>query len=121
MSPSDEQIREYLDSLPQVYKDVLTSFVEIKQDRREGDGLTTQTILDHLSEKETPFRERDYQEAIEQFAAKGFFQNDPRPQFGGGFFPFVHPSPICERLIASLTGEKAKPAKIPDLPVPVWG
>jgi hypothetical protein len=121
MTPSDEQIRQYCDKLPQIYKDVLSSFPEINSARREGDQLTEQSIVEHLIGEDNDYLQLEITDAVEQLTGKGFLTSNPYDVPSRSGIRTVRPTIIGERLISSITGKSARPSKIPELPVPTWG
>ena len=112
--PSDEQIKEYADKLPEIYRDVLSAFPGENPTRRDGDGLLPESIESHVHFLNSDHREGDVTAAVARLTDRGFFEVDAR-------FGEVRPTPLGERLIAAVTGRRPAPVSIPDLPVPSWG
>lgn len=113
MMPTDSQLLDYIGQLPQIYKDILAEFPRASETRRVGDGLSLDTVIDQVSLKDSEYRSGDIIDAVNQLIIKGFLIGEKKS-------PFIRPTEISERLITLLTGKTPKPAKIPELPLPVW-
>ena len=112
VSPTDEQVRQYGVQLPEIYRVIIRAFPECEPDRREGYGLSLETIYDHFPE-EAELGLDDVEEAIDKLAERDFVTVN---EVGG-----VYPTPLGERLITALTGHVPRRAKVvPELPAPPW-
>jgi hypothetical protein len=111
--PTDEQLKQYVDRLPSIYRVLLALFPKVAPRRREGDGLALDTILDVVVEDYPDQRMDDVEPALDKLEEQGFVAvNKQRTHYA--------PTPLGERLIATITGEKPAPAGPPPLPVPSW-
>lgn len=110
--PSPQQLREYADRLPAVYADILTAFQRADPDRYEGDGLLVGTLKARLA-TDTDYNPGVIGVALGRLAEGGFFHYEDYP----GVY---RPSRLGEELLAAVTGHRAKPFSVPDLPKPNW-
>lgn len=112
--PTDEQLREYAEQLPQIYRDVLAAFPGVNPDRKSGYGLTVETILDHLIDSDCGHDTADVQDALRKLEERGFLTAN-RPM------AWYSPTTLGERLVTVVTGHTPRPSGAPPLPVPTWG
>jgi hypothetical protein len=111
--PTDEQVREYADKLPDIYRHVLSAFPGAAPTRRAGDGLTADTLHDYIEEQFPDDRHNDVFDAVLKLTDRGFLTRQNKVIFS--------PTPLGERLIRAVTGHVPSPEGIPELPVPSWG
>ena len=106
--PTDDQLREYADSLPPIYQEILRSFPRIEPSRRQGFGLAFQTIAADFENRGIDFGLDEIMAACQELEHNGLVENKHRI--------FVHPTPLCERLISLMTGRMAPTVKVAPLP-----
>ena len=99
--------QEYVDSLPEIYRDILAAFPQLEPYRNAGDGLAYQTLYEGLQRKHSLGA---IIQACEQMA-KG---NAVVMRAG----IFVCPTEVGEEIIAALTGKKPSERRVPDFPTP---
>jgi len=104
------EYREYAETLPEIYREVLAAFARIEPNRKAGYGLALQTIAADFEGRGLGFTLGDTIEACQQLQDKGFVQIKNRI--------FVHPTERGERLITVITGREPRRASIPPLPAP---
>jgi hypothetical protein len=99
---------EYVQSLPQIYRDVLVAFPQFDPTRKAGYGLSYQSLYSALSGKYTLGQ---IKLACEQMAQAGFMEIKHAI--------FATPTPGGEELIAAVTdGEPALDTGVPPFPTP---
>lgn len=109
----DEDLRNYADSLPAIYKEILSAFPRIEPHRQAGFGLAFQTLAADFKNEAKGFS------LAEIIAATGQLEQHQLATIKHGVF--VHPTEYGERLIAVLTGQEPQPVNVPPLPSPpVW-
>jgi hypothetical protein len=86
---------EYLDTLQQIYKDVLSAFHEFDPTRQDGDGLAFQSLYSVLAEKYTLGEIRTACLELEKGGAVQIKHEI-----------FAHPTELGEELIEAITGKK---------------
>jgi hypothetical protein len=126
--PTDEQLRDYIDKMPQIYKDVLAAFPDIAPTRRRGEAILCESISGYVAEQDNDYRLADIDSAIEELIKKGVLRrsiDDPsRREFHQEYkkmFPDeVFPLPIGERIIKLLTGKDVYHFELPRLPEFTW-
>ena len=111
--PTDQQLREYAEKLPDIYREILAVFPAASPFRRTGDGLTGETIEEYVTDKNPDIRADDVFEALTNLVNQQFLDCSHNIIF--------QPSPIGERLITIVTGRAPRKIPIPDLPAPTWG
>ncbi len=106
--------KEYVDSLPLVYRDILTAFPEIEPARKPGWGLAYQTLAARLDDKHSRG------EIAQPYSLSEIVQACENMQQGGAVVIknriFVHPTVIGEEMITLLTGKKAGEIFVPAFP-----
>ena len=112
--PTDEQLREYADKLPAIYRDILAAFPGVAPRRRAGEGLMEETIEQFVADHSPDHRPEDVADGLGRLADRGFLGRDDR-------FVVYTPTPLGERLLHVVTGHTPVTAAMPDLPVPTWG
>lgn len=112
--PTDEQLREYAEKLPQIYRDVLATFPAINPERKAGYGLTVETVLDHLIDSDRGYDTADVQDALAKLEERGFLTLHRK-------MAWYAPTQLGERLVTVLTGHTPRSSGAPPLPVPTWG
>ena len=114
--------KEFVEKLPEIYRDILAAFPEIEPARKAGEGLAFQTIFEwlrqtpegeHLKEYVDADRQRSWSlgeiiEACENMAKAGAVEIKQRI--------FVCPTPVGEQMILLLTGKKAGEHHVPAFP-----
>jgi hypothetical protein len=107
-------LREYADSLPKIYQELLRQFPRSDPHRTVGSGLAMATIYADLKNQYRsdgdviPYSSGLVREAFEQMAAKGVVEVRNKI--------FVYPQPLGEELIELLSG--MKPETVPPFPAP---
>lgn len=100
--------KQYLETIPPIYRDVLAAYPRINPLRKKGNGLAVSTIYANLENEQKSYSVGEIREACHNLAASGVVQIQNQI--------FVHPTDLGEELIASLT-EQATPAKsVPPFP-----
>lgn len=113
--PTPEQIREYVNQLPPIYRDILAAFPEIAPDRSAGDGFSTSLLLVYLGGRGRSYSTEEVMAAVERLEDRGFLQIEERDLI------VITPTPIGEDLIATITGKSPrKRPLVPELPKPTW-
>lgn len=105
--PSDQELADYAASLPDIFRDIMTAYPAVEPSRSAGYGLAFQTLAAHFVNAGKPWSFEDVQVACNDLADGGFVE------IRNGIF--AHPTPLGERLIATLTG--AKPARSRGVPL----
>lgn len=111
--PTDEQLRDYVAKLPQIYKDLLAAFPKFHPNRRSGDPVLRGKLEDSLISEDRDVRFEDVQAALDQLISQKFIRNTNTPRY-------VTPTLLGERLISVITKHVPRPATIPELPQPSW-
>jgi hypothetical protein len=101
---------DYVTSLPDIYREVLSAFPALEPSRKTGYGLAYQTIYEHLQDSRTL---GEIIEACRQMQEGGAVE--VKNQL------FVHPTPLGEEIIAELTGQRAREPHVPPFPKPAGG
>lgn len=101
---TDEQLKSYAESLPSIYREILTSFPRMEPNRRQGYGLAFQTLAADLDN----FRLGEIILACEQLEQRNLVEIKHKI--------FVHPTQLGERLIGIITGQSAPIVQVPELP-----
>jgi len=96
---------EYIESLPEIYKDVLGTYVMFTPPHRVGEGVAFQSLYSGLSEKYTL---AEIRVACEKMAAAEVLEIRNRI--------FVHPTQLGSELIAAITSGKSAEVTVPDFP-----
>jgi len=113
--PTDEQLKDYVTEMPQIYKSALIAIPETDPRRRARDPIKADEIVARITDADQDIRRIDVVTALTQLADRGFFSKEL-------LSPFYHTTPtdLGERAIKSSTGTIARPAMIPALPEPSW-
>ena len=126
--PTDEQLKQYAEKLPDVYRTALGAFIQVFDDgtavRRAGTQVAFSRITSEVLELHPALSEQDVKTVLDQLI-KAHFIKDVAPYKGLEDFPTDQfrrcvPTPLGERLIAAVTGIEPVPELIPALPEPVW-
>jgi len=112
--PTDVQIHEYANKLPEVYRCILSSFPATNSRRRYGSGLTLGTIDTYLKSNYRPYVESDTEIALGQLVERDFLEEASEP------IPYYTPTALGERLIMAITGVVPVPQTVPNLPELTW-
>lgn len=99
--------KDYLNSLPPIYRDILSVFPKMEPARRPGYGLAFQSLYAALEGK---YPAGDVNAACDQLVAGGAVQIKHAI--------FVHPTALGEELITALTGHQAKSVEVPPFTPP---
>jgi len=97
--------KDYVDSLPLIYRDILSAFPSFEPNRRKGYGLAYQSLFAAMDEK---WQMAEIMKACEQMANAGVVAIKQRF--------FVHPTEVGEELIAQITGQMAPQLSVPEFP-----
>lgn len=98
---------EYLQRLPDIYRDILAAFPQLEPTRKAGYGLAYQTLYESLRDR---YSMGDIVDACQQMESGGAVELKQQI--------FVHPTALGEEIIAGLTGKKAPSAPLPAFPTP---
>lgn len=101
---TDEQLKSYAESLPSIYREILTAFPRMEPNRRQGYGLAFQTLAADLDNS----RLGEIILACEQLEQRNLVEIKHKI--------FVHPTQLGERLIGIITGQSAPVVQVPELP-----
>lgn len=122
--PTEDELREYVEQLPPIYRDILKAYPAINPERKFGGALMAVSLVDRfgpdIDDRRDEFFDAAYDEdevldALYQLEARHFL--DRHPTLGAVSFA---PTPLGERLITLLTGRMPRPKGAPPLPQPVW-
>ena len=92
---------EYVDSLPEIYRDILAAFPQFNPTRKVGDGLSFQSLCSDLDGKYTLGQ---IMKAGENMAEGGVIEIEGKLS--------AYPTPLGEELITAITGIAAPTLKI---------
>ncbi len=113
--------KDYVESLPAIYRDILAAFPEVEPARNAGEGLAYQTLFAKLreqGEKGESLREM----MKSQWSIGEVVEACQKMQQGGAVEIkqgiFVCPTPLGEEMITLLTGTKPREPHVPDFPHP---
>ena len=102
--------KDYVDSLPEIYQDILAAFPGIEPVRKAGWGLAYQTLGENLSER---YSLGEIIEACQKMERAGAVEIKHGT--------FVCPTGMGEQMITLLTGKQAGEQHVPDFPSPTQG
>ncbi len=114
--------KEYVEGLPQIYRDILAAFPEIEPARKAGEGLAFQTLFGRLRDAAYGEDLRSYVEADRKrsWSIGEIIQACQNMEKGGAVQIkqriFVCPTPLGEEIIALLTGKQAGGHHVPAFP-----
>jgi hypothetical protein len=107
--PTDQQLKDYVQSLPEIYVHILRAFPDLEPNRRQGYGLFLQTIADDFDMNTSiRFGIDEVILACQELERHGLVEIKNNI--------FVHPTPLGERLIAQIAGPQAPPVRVDPLP-----
>ena len=121
--PTEAQLKQYAETLPEIYKSTLRSFVTYTKSRgislaplprRMGTALTLETIDERLQEHYDHYLSGDTEDALAKLVSRGFIEECDEPILN------YKPTTLGERLIAALTDKQPVPAELPELPETAW-
>jgi hypothetical protein len=98
---------DYVNALPQIYRDILAAFPRFDATRKVGYGLSYQSLYSALNGK---YNLGEIRLACERMAEGGVMEIKNEI--------FAHPTPLGEELIAAVTGETEAPQAVPPFPPP---
>jgi hypothetical protein len=93
---------EYVQALPDIYRDILAAFPQFDSTRKVGYGLSYQSLYSALNGKYTLGQ---IKMACEKMAAGGVMEIKNEI--------FAHPTPLGEELIAAVAGGAIPPPEVP--------
>jgi hypothetical protein len=100
--------QEYVNQLPDIYRDILSAFPEFDPDRRLGFGLAFQSLYSALEGK---YGVGEIRAACEEMQKAGAVEIRERI--------FVHPTALGEEIIEKLVGQTVPPReRVPPFPLP---
>jgi hypothetical protein len=105
-----EQIKDYAENLPSIYRDILASFPRLEPTRRSGYGLAFQTLAADLEGENKGIRLGEIIQACEALKQRELVEIKNRI--------FVHPTELGESVIAAITGRQSQAIRVPELPAP---
>ena len=103
---TDEQLKSYVESIPSIYREILTAFPRMEPNRKQGYGLAFQTFAADLDS----FHLGEIILACEQLEQRNLVEIKHKI--------FVHPTQLGERLIGIITSQSAPVVQVPELPAP---
>ena len=124
-TPTGEQLKEFAEQLPPIYRDILAAFPGINPERKTGGALMAMSLVDRfgpqIDDQREEYFDADHDEdeildALQQLEDRGFLARHPRL----GQLSYA-PTPLGERLISRLTGRNPRPKGAPPLPQLTWG
>ncbi len=98
---------EYVDSLPEIYRDTLAAFPQFNSTRKVGQGLPFQSLYSALDDKYTLGR---IIKACENMAAGDVMEIERKL--------FAYPTSLGEELITAITGIAAPTLAVEPFPPP---
>jgi hypothetical protein len=107
---TNQQLQAYAESLPEIYREILSAFPRLEPTRRQGYGLAFQTLNADFQDRGLDFGLPEIFAACEELQHKGMVEVKHRV--------FVHPTPLGEQLVAILSGGTSPRVKVPVLPSP---
>lgn len=107
---TNEQLFEYVQRLPPIYKEILATFPRLEPQRKAGYGLAFQTLATDFESRGLEFNLGEIMQACKQLENHNIVQVKNRI--------FVHPTDYGERLIAAITETQPVAATVPPLPSP---
>ena len=124
--PTDEQLKQYADKLPWVYRTALEAFIQKYEDgtavRRAGTPVKYQRIRAAVIDLHPAIEDDDMDSLLQQLVEKGFLiriAQDVVSFFARPNQRYI-PTPLGERLIQAVTGIEPVPEALPELPQPAW-
>ena|ERR1700722_9293561 len=105
---TDEQLRQYAESLDPLYREILAAFPRIEPNRKHGFGLAFQTLAADLESRRKGIGLGEIIKASQELEKNALAETK------NGIF--VHPTALGERLITIITGKEAPEVKVPKLP-----
>jgi hypothetical protein len=111
--PSQAEMKQYAQTLPPIYREILSAFPDVEPGRKAGYGLAFQTLAAHFANTRRGYGFEEVREACILLADGGFLE------IKNGIF--AHPTQLGEQLIAVVTDKPvASNARIPQLPAHAW-
>ena len=107
---SEQELQEYVEKLPTIYREILAAFPRIEPSRKAGYGLAFQTLGTDFQSRGIGFGTGEIINACDQLRLHGIVEINHHL--------FVHPTEYGERLIGAITGVTAPTAEVPVLPTP---
>jgi hypothetical protein len=111
--PTPEELRAYVDQVPQIYKDILATFQIASPNRSEGEPVAFGTLGRSLVNQGKTYTEYELELALGNLVDQSFLDES---EFTQGYTP----TRVGEALIATITGKRAKEVAVPALPSPNW-
>lgn len=108
--PTDKEILDYAQSLPEIYREIFATFPRMVPTRRIGYGLAFQSIASDFADRGLPYKIGEIILAGERLQQHGLVEIKHQI--------FLQPTELGERVITALTGQQAPPVTVPDLPSP---
>lgn len=102
--------KQYLETIPPIYRDVLAAYPRINPSRKKGNGLAVSTIYANLENEQKSYSVGEIREACQNMVASGVVEIQNQI--------FVHPTDLGEELITSLTGQATPVRSVPQFPAP---
>ena len=99
--------KDYVESLPEIYRDILSAFPKIEPARKAGWGLAYQTLGENLGASHSL---GEILEACQNMERAGAVEIKHRI--------LVCPTELGEQIITLLTGKKAGEFHVPEFPSP---
>jgi hypothetical protein len=124
--PTDEELKEYADKLPRIYKYVLEAYASADSKRRRGEPLDEVEIRQWVTLRDDYYRWGDVVGALDKLEGRGFLTKELSGADPHGEYvpitgePAYRPTELGERLITALTGVSPVRSVIPELPELSW-
>lgn len=107
---SEKDLKDYVESLDPIYKEILKAFPRIEPHRKQGYGLAFQTLAGDFENTKKPISVGEVILACKELEENGIVKTKNRI--------FVHPTPLGEKMIALITGDEAPELTVPKLKPP---
>lgn len=107
---TDEQLRTYVEALPRIYREILAAFPRFEPNRKQGFGLAFQTFAAEFESEKRGISLGEIMQACQKLEQQGIVEIKHKI--------FVHPTPLGERLITTITGQEAPAVQVPELATP---
>lgn len=113
--PTPAQLKEYANSLPPIYRDILVAFGHAASPYRHFmEGMAVDVLLTEMTNRKNAYPISEVYSALEQLEKEGFVLLDVID------LAYVSPTALGEELLEAVTGAKAKKVTVPALPKPNW-
>ena len=109
--PTMDQVIEYSQALPELYRWIFWAIPKIDPGRRAGDGVAIASLATYLRSLGLQPDFQDVRDACLQLVEGGFVEMNG---------VFVNPTPLGEELLVAVRGKYSPDRLVPALPRPTW-